>query len=110
MQGQVVLKQQDQQISAALQTAFVVNLGGSAAAAKRWGKCLAVRADGGLAQIRSSLGNALAHASAAKGLRAIAAVAYIEVCFVQRLSVCIHKCNLDPDKAMPLLGSEGTHY
>ena len=80
MQGQQVLELQNQQIKAALNAAFEVQLGGSAGAAKQWGKCLAVRADGDLSKIRSSLGNALAEASAARSLRAVAAVCYIEVC------------------------------
>ena len=60
--------------------AFVVTLGGASEAnQKAWGQCLAVRADSSLAQIRSSLGNALAQASASQGLKAIGVIAYVEV-------------------------------
>ena len=74
-----MLDKQDRQIVEALKSAFVVNLGGSSGAEHQWGHCLAVKADSSLAQIRSSVGNALAQASADRGLRAIGVVAYIEV-------------------------------
>lgn len=74
-----MLKQQAEQIAAAVDSAFVVKLGGQLGSEKQWGQCLAIKADSNLAQIRSSLGNALAQVSADQGLRAIAVVAYIEV-------------------------------
>lgn len=78
-QGKAALEQQAQQIAAALKMAFVVTLGGASDARKQWGQCLAIQADSSLAQIRSSLGNALAQASANQGLRAIGVIAYVEV-------------------------------
>ena len=79
-QGKEALERQAQQIAAALKMAFVVTLGGASEANhKEWGQCLAIQADSSLAQIRSSLGNAVAQASASQGLRAIGVIAYIEV-------------------------------
>lgn len=94
-QGKAALEQQAQQIAAALKTACIVTLGGVSEAGKQWGQCLGVRADGSLAQIRSSLGNALAHASASQGLRAIGVIAYVEVlqllfgCILSKAEVCL---------------------
>ena len=79
LQGHAALQEQKEQIAAALQSAFLVQLGGAEGANTKWGKCLGVRADGNLSQIRSSVGNALAEASAEQHLRAIAVVAYVEV-------------------------------
>ena len=60
--------------------AFIVTLGSASEPNhKGWGQCLAIRADSSLAQIRSSLGSALAQASASQGLRAIGVIAYVEV-------------------------------
>ena len=78
-QGKGALEQQAQQVAAALKSAFIVTLGGASEVHKQWGRCLAIRADSTLAQIRSSLGNALAQASASQGLRAIGVIAYLEV-------------------------------
>lgn len=62
-----------------LKSAFVVTLGGAPDNQKQWGSCLAVKTDSSLAQLRSSIGNALAQASSSQGLRAIGVVAYVEV-------------------------------
>lgn len=66
-------------IAAALETTFEVDLGGQKAGSETWGRCLAVRAEG-LSELRSQLGNSLAEKSQSAGLRAVAVVAYIEVC------------------------------
>ncbi len=79
MQGHLALKQQDELVSEAVRSAVPVQLGGSRGLNFRWGRCLGVRADGALSQIRSTLGNELAQASAKQGLRPIGVVAYIEV-------------------------------
>ena len=73
------MKQQDELVSEAVQSAFPVQLGGSQGLKSPWGRCLGVRADGALSQIRSTVGNELAQASAKQGLRPIGVVAYIEV-------------------------------
>ena len=87
-----MLEQQAKQIAAAMDSAFVVTLGGQPGSKKQWGQCLAVKVDSSLAQIRSSLGNALAQASADQGLRAIAVVAYIEVHQLRFTAVCMFSC------------------
>ena len=79
--GEPILEQQRRQVAAAVATAFEVALGGGAGAARGWGRCLAVRVGADLAGLRSQLGNALAEESAARGLRPMAVVAYIEVRF-----------------------------
>ena len=78
-QGRVELEKQRKLVSAALEDCFEVSLGGADGAAQGWGHCLAVRADS-LAELRSQLGNALAEKSRDAGLRAVAVVAYREVC------------------------------
>ena len=78
VQGRVALEKQTQQIAAAVEDSFEVSLGGAGGAARSWGRCLAVRADG-LADLRSHLGNALAEKSRDAGLRAVGVVAYREV-------------------------------
>lgn len=70
---------QQRQVAAAVQLAFEVSLGGTAGAAKGWGRCLAVRVGEDLSGLRSQLGNALAEESQRRGLRPVAVVAYIEV-------------------------------
>lgn len=66
-------------IAAALDRAFVVNLGGERGREAGWGQALAVEAEGELAlKLRSQLGNELAGAAAARGLRAVGAVVYRE--------------------------------
>lgn len=77
-QGHLALKQQDELVSEAVRSAFTVQLGGSQGLKSRWGRCLGVRADRALSQIRSTVGNELAQASAKQGLRPIGVVAYIE--------------------------------
>ncbi len=79
MQGHLALEEQTRQVAAALESAFTIQLGGSEGAGHQWGKCLGVRADGDLSQIRSTVGNALAQASVDRGLQPIGVVAYVEV-------------------------------
>lgn len=62
-----------------MRSAFPVQLGGSQGLKSHWGRCLGVRANAELSQIRSTVGNELAQASAKQGLRPIGVVAYIEV-------------------------------
>lgn len=66
-------------MAGAVAQAFVVQLGGGDGAGRGWGRCLAVRVGPELSSLRSQLGNELAAASAAQGLRAMAVVAYLEV-------------------------------
>lgn len=77
--GQPILAEQARQVAAAVATAFPVQLGGPEGASRGWGSCLAVQVGEDLAGLRSQLGNALAEASQARGLRPLAVVAYIEV-------------------------------
>lgn len=88
LQGRAALDKQAQLIAAAIQTAFVVQLGGDTGHA-HWGNCLAVLADAELASIRSALGNALAQASQDRGLRAVGVVAYHEVCITLPSTKCL---------------------
>ena len=73
--GEPVLAEEARAVEGALGAAFPVRLGG---AGGRWGRCLAVRVEGRLAQLRSQLGNALAERSRDAGLRAMGLVAYVE--------------------------------
>src|SRR5947209_5563770 len=75
VQGQQELQQQQRQIDAAIARAYPVQLGNR----QQWGECLAVQVDAQVSGIRSALGNALAEESQRRGLRAMAAVAYVEV-------------------------------
>jgi hypothetical protein len=77
--GQPVLSEQQRLVQEAVAQAFEVQLGGPAGQRHGWGRCLAVRVGDQLVALRSQLGNALAEESARRGLRALAAVAYVEV-------------------------------
>jgi hypothetical protein len=76
--GEVELKRQSKLISAAVEKAFVVNIGGKKGQAAGWGQALAVTIDGELVRIRSELGHALAAESHTRGLRHMAVVVYKE--------------------------------
>lgn len=78
----------ERRIAEAVSGAFVLNLGGARGAGEGWGQCLTVRADppSTLSSIRSQLGNALAIEAQLRGLRAVGAVAYIEVTAAR----CLH--------------------
>ncbi|KAA6424617.1 MAG: hypothetical protein FRX49_05826 [Trebouxia sp. A1-2] len=92
--GHLALKRQDELVSEAVRSAFPVQLGGSQGIKFRWGRCLGVRADGELSQIRSTVGNELAQASAEQGLRPIGVVAYIEEAMGDhsKIKVSLKKC------------------
>lgn len=77
--GAPILAEQQRQVAAAVAASFEVSLGGAAGGRLGWGRCLAVRVGAELAGLRSQLGNALAEESQRRGLRAVAAVAYVEV-------------------------------
>ncbi|PSC71276.1 DHHA1 domain [Micractinium conductrix] len=76
--GKPILEGQARLVAGAVAQAFVVQLGGGDGAGRGWGRCLAVRVGPELSSLRSQLGNELAAASAAQGLRAMAVVAYLE--------------------------------
>jgi len=76
--GAEALAARERLVAAALATAHEVQLGGPAGAAAGWGRCLAVCGGPEIGAERSALGNALAAASAARGLRPCGAVAYTE--------------------------------
>ena len=84
-------------MAAAVATAYEIALGGAAGAAAGWGRCLAVRVGEDLAGLRSQLGNALAEESQRRGLRPVAAVAYIE-------ARCVRGGAALQSRALPLLG------
>ncbi len=77
-QGAVELERQNKLISAAIETAFVVNIGGKKGKIEGWGQALAVVVDGELIKIRSQLGNALAAEACNRGVRPMAVVVYKE--------------------------------
>ena len=81
-QGKLVQAEIDERIAKALTQALVIQLCGEEGKAKGYGQCLVIQAndDSSLGRIRSQLGNVLAEASRAKGLRAVGMIAYREVC------------------------------
>lgn len=78
-QGTAVLEEQQRQISAAVDRALTLQLGGSTGAGLGWGRALGCRVSGDLVGWRSALGNALAKRSLEMGLEPVGVVAYVEV-------------------------------
>lgn len=89
--GKPIMAEQTRLVQEAVQRSFVVQLGGGGGGSgsggsgsggsgegRAWGRCLAVQVGDQLSKLRSQLGNALAEESRARGLRAMAAVAYVE--------------------------------
>ncbi|CAG9461374.1 unnamed protein product [Pedinophyceae sp. YPF-701] len=75
--GADLMAEEARVVDAHVAAAFVVQLGGARGRSEGWGSCLAVRADGA-SDLRSPMGNALAAASRARGLRHMGVVAYVE--------------------------------
>lgn len=72
--GRSVHVQQQMEVASAVQSAFVVYLGGKGSP---WGRCLAVEG-GQFSRLRSEIGNRLASRSKEKGMRGIGLVAYLD--------------------------------
>jgi hypothetical protein len=85
IQGEGVLKRQDELIAEAVSKAEVLCLGGVTGRNHDWGQALGCIVTGDLIGWRSSLGNKLALASQERGLRPAGVVAYKEV----RRSPCL---------------------
>lgn len=76
--GKIELQRQDKLVAAAVEQAYVIDIGGEAGRAAQWGQGLAVEIEGELINLRSSLGNQLAEAAEKKELRPVGAVVYRE--------------------------------
>lgn len=105
--GKPILAEQRRQVAAAVAASFEVALGGAAGGKLGWGRCLAVRVGQELAGLRSQLGNALAEESQRRGLRAVAAVAYVEARVWRRAaSLCVWRAGAG---LQGLLGCSSLH-
>ena len=76
--GKVELVRQDKLIAAAIEEAYVIDIGGELGRKSQWGQGLAVNIEGELIDFRSSLGNQLAETAGQRGLKPVGAIVYRE--------------------------------